>query len=442
MATQFMALQKDIRWEAEKSPLLVDVAGLRSAAMQLDGYERRFLLFVPQQYQIGMQIPLWILAPGDNDHAEKFLVASGLVQVAEQRNFAIAVLEGYNLHLNVQLNALAVDELPDDVRYTRAVLRAVAEKIRINMRQVYCAGFSRGARFCSRLASEFSSFVMSVAAVGGIRFPDPSNATRPLPIIAFHGTKDPINPFWGKGNTSYWDTSVPTAIQSWAHFNGCKSRVIVRIARDVCMFKHSDCKDDAEVLLIAIEGGGHTWPGSEHKFPGWFGHKTLSIDARELMWDFFRNHPVSPACHTSMEGETCHRAVSQAVANGTSRDSCLTHIQASLHRNIQADCPLPCEDGCRPVLPDLQEQSEAQVIFMFAGCVFILVMAVVIFWLIASIIRHLFKQSDCRKTSLMSLRGASESNQTNDSNGKTGAEFARATSEWDSLVIDAKNIKL
>ena len=65
-----------------------------------------------------------------------------------------------------------------------------------------------------------------------------------------------------------------------------------RVAADVTRRSYSRCADRADVVLYAIEGGGHTWPGGG-ALPEWFvGSTTQSIDAAELMWEFFRDHPL------------------------------------------------------------------------------------------------------------------------------------------------------
>lgn len=49
--------------------------------------------------------------------------------------------------------------------------------------------------------------------------------------------------------------------------------------------------DGAEVVLVTIEGGGHTWPG--RRPPVWFiGRSTRTVSANELMWEFFTRHPL------------------------------------------------------------------------------------------------------------------------------------------------------
>jgi polyhydroxybutyrate depolymerase len=50
-------------------------------------------------------------------------------------------------------------------------------------------------------------------------------------------------------------------------------------------------RDGAEVVLIVIDGGGHTWPGREPRLAA-LGISTRDISANDLMWEFFEHHPL------------------------------------------------------------------------------------------------------------------------------------------------------
>ena len=50
-------------------------------------------------------------------------------------------------------------------------------------------------------------------------------------------------------------------------------------------------KDGAEVVLVTIEGGGHTWPGKEPPI-SFIGKSTKNISANDLIWEFFEKHPM------------------------------------------------------------------------------------------------------------------------------------------------------
>ncbi|NMD03070.1 MAG: phospholipase, partial [Bacteroidales bacterium] len=49
--------------------------------------------------------------------------------------------------------------------------------------------------------------------------------------------------------------------------------------------------DGTEVILYAVEGGGHTWPGGFQYLPAWIiGKTSRDIDANEVIWAFFKRH--------------------------------------------------------------------------------------------------------------------------------------------------------
>ena len=65
------------------------------------------------------------------------------------------------------------------------------------------------------------------------------------------------------------------------------------------------CKADSEVVLIEIEGGGHTWPGQK-PIVSLLGESTMDISANDLMWEFFRSirndRPNRVSRHAIIEG--------------------------------------------------------------------------------------------------------------------------------------------
>jgi poly(3-hydroxybutyrate) depolymerase len=49
-----------------------------------------------------------------------------------------------------------------------------------------------------------------------------------------------------------------------------------------------------EAELYRVEGGGHSWPGSEllANVENVVGHTTMSISTNEVMWEFLEQHPL------------------------------------------------------------------------------------------------------------------------------------------------------
>jgi polyhydroxybutyrate depolymerase len=54
------------------------------------------------------------------------------------------------------------------------------------------------------------------------------------------------------------------------------------------------CPGGATVQLYVVEGGGHTWPGSQFSQAGVaaLGPTTFDIDANQVIWAFFQAHPM------------------------------------------------------------------------------------------------------------------------------------------------------
>jgi len=312
-------------------------------------------------------LPLWLLAPGSSDTSSVFLRMSGVLPHSNERKFALAALQGSHLNLNVASHGQPVPWGPDDVMYTKSVLRDVLKRVDVDMSRIRCVGFSRGGRFCSRLASELSSFISAIAPVSGIRFPEPNNSTRPMPIIAFHGTNDPINPWQGNGNPQYWHEPVLGAVQRWADRNGCVTYKEHEVTSNVIYCMHLDCQDNANVYLVKIRGGGHTWPGTSWTYrPAWrYGKVNKDIDANAQIFEFFAQHHRPATCHTAKQGETCHSHVVWVKHTGLKTQprlykdltnaSTFEDVQAFLRRHIFADCPSPCQAKMKKKKPHKQK---------------------------------------------------------------------------------------
>src|SRR5204863_8711576 len=111
---------------------------------------------------------------------------------------------------------------------------------------------------------------------------------------------DRFAPFQGgKGEQSVSGTdfySVDHSIRAWVKANGCQEEpAVVELpdtAKDgtqVVRKTYGGGKNGAEVVLVVIEGGGHTWPGQPPPV-GFIGKSALNVSANDLMWEFFQKH--------------------------------------------------------------------------------------------------------------------------------------------------------
>jgi len=94
------------------------------------------------------------------------------------------------------------------------------------------------------------------------------------------------------------DESVEDSIRTWCKIDECPETPALSEFPDqtddgtvVRRKAYGPGKDGTEVVLIEIEGGGHTWPGQKSPL-ALIGKSTLDVSANDLMWEFFQKHPV------------------------------------------------------------------------------------------------------------------------------------------------------
>jgi polyhydroxybutyrate depolymerase len=246
------------------------------------GVERRFLVRLPAGYAGRSALPVVLELHGSGGTPEGQLATSQLQTLADTEHFAIVLPASLGERWNVPPDPAK----PDDVRFIADTLDEVGRLFCVDARQVFATGFSGGGRMSSQLACDLSGRIAAIAAIGGIRFPGPCSDARSMPILAFHGTADPTNPYAG-GGQPYWGTSVESAIDGWASHNGCGARRESPVAPSVAQLAYGGggC---ADVVLYRIDGFGHAWPGQIYPDP-------KSGTANALLWSFFRNHPLPSA---------------------------------------------------------------------------------------------------------------------------------------------------
>jgi polyhydroxybutyrate depolymerase len=188
----------------------------------------------------------------------------------------------------------------DEVAFIDALLGDLARAYPVDARRVYATGMSNGAVMAYRLAAELSARIAAVAPVAGAVAAALGPPARPVPVLHFHGTLDEYVPFLGgKGPRSITGTpycSVEESIRTWVRWDGCdqtpSAEVLSRDGDELRVRRqtYGGGKDGAEVVLVVVEGGGHTWPG--RKSPAKvLGKSATNISANDLMWEFFQKHP-------------------------------------------------------------------------------------------------------------------------------------------------------
>jgi poly(3-hydroxybutyrate) depolymerase len=166
--------------------------GVNCRLMDVDGYTRRYVVWVPLA-GVPPQPPAVFMLHGASGTGEQFLRRSGWREKATQEGF-VAIFPTAVPHFVLEHRRFSTHwhhyGLPHDIDPTRrpagypatapwpaddvAFIRAITEDLRTHLaiddRRMYVAGFSSGGQMCARLGVELSDRIAAVAChTGGLR---------------------------------------------------------------------------------------------------------------------------------------------------------------------------------------------------------------------------------------------------------------------------------
>lgn len=288
----------------------------RRASFVYDGLKRTFKIHFPPFYNKSLQMPLVIALHGKGGNAESMILITrkGFNKLADKDGFLMVYPNGIGLNWNDgrmddETNDRAHRENIDDVGFISVLIDLMIKDYNIDPRRVYVTGISNGAIMSYRLACELSHKITAIAPVDGnipyLLFPGCSPA-RPISVLAINNVDDPLVPFEGGDIYGTFPRvklgkvlSADESINFWVKRNNCSPEPVVTEEPDtdpqdgtrVTRKNYSNGTDGTEVILYAIEGGGHTWPGGiQYKPVGIIGKTCRDIDANEIIWSFFKKH--------------------------------------------------------------------------------------------------------------------------------------------------------
>jgi polyhydroxybutyrate depolymerase len=266
------------------------------------GLLRDALVHVPPSYDanVGEMLVLNFHGYGSNAAEEEILTLMN--PVADSRGFMVVYPDGIDSSWNAgACCGDAWNNSVDDVAFTQALLAELEAQYCIDPARVYATGMSNGGFFSQRLGCEMASTFAAIAPVAGVMGIDPSTClpSRPMPVLEFHGTADPVVPYdggaaaSGLGGSLVVFQSVAETISTWVARDSCSAPpATIYATGDATCVENGRCAGGSEVVLCTIAGGGHTWPGG---VPIPLGKTSTSISATDTMADFFLAHPMPQA---------------------------------------------------------------------------------------------------------------------------------------------------
>jgi polyhydroxybutyrate depolymerase len=279
--------------------------GSTTIKLRQGSVDRTALVHVPAGYTGKTRVPLVLNLHGSGSTAAKQRLFTGMNGTANADGFVVAypqgaIPDGSGFDWNVPGQLLFGGRKvpagsPSDVAFLGLLITRLESAYCIDVHRVYATGFSGGARMTSELACALAGRLAAVAPVSGLRFPADCHASRPVPVLSFHGTADLVDPFAGHGQP-YWTYGVAEAARRWAAHDGCAARPATKHpGSTVTLTAYGGCKGGAAVELYAISGEGHEWPGGPALPPSLtrvLGAQSTAVDADAVMWRFFAAHPL------------------------------------------------------------------------------------------------------------------------------------------------------
>ena len=156
----------------------------------------------------------------------------------------------------------------------------------IDSTMIYADGISNGGGMAYVLSCTLSDRIAAIGLVAAAETLPLSwcGDHRPVPMIAFHGTADPIVPYKG-GHSLLAPESfpdMPAWVSDWARRNRCALPPRdSAIATDATRRAYTGCADSADVVFYTILGGGHTWPGGKPLPRILFGRTSRDVECYE-----------------------------------------------------------------------------------------------------------------------------------------------------------------
>jgi polyhydroxybutyrate depolymerase len=274
-------------------------APAEAAQLDFGGLARTYSLHVPPGVEHPAGLVVNLHAAGATGQQQAAL--TNYDAVADAYGFAAVYPDGVDLSWADGRGASEPDRRGiDDVGFLSALIGKLVGDFGIDPGHVYVTGLSAGAFMANRLACDRADLITAVAPVAGtLGVNVPCNPSRPVSVLQTHGTADPVVPYDGgpmTGRSGSSDILSATAMsERWRQIDGCPGPVqdvlpsAVGDGTTTRRSTSSPCKAGSAVVLLSVDGGGHTWPSAPDVLAT-VGSTTHTFNASFASWQFFAAH--------------------------------------------------------------------------------------------------------------------------------------------------------
>jgi polyhydroxybutyrate depolymerase len=302
-------------------------AGDHAFSLSHGGLPRDYFVHVPPSYDGSHATAVIINLHGGTGSAETAKAGSQMDASADAAGYLVVYPEAREVGAfnkkkwNNGPRAETKDQgVADDVGFVAAMLDALATDFAVDTKRIFATGISNGGMMAYRLACELSDRIAAAAPIASQRMVDPCTPSRPISVIHFHGLEDGLVPHAGGPSSSDGlglepgsgcpilftamaladdMMSAESSIGAFATRNNCPGTPssISHGAQAECR-SYGPCDSDSAVVLCTMADSGHTWPGGAYEadfscFVPIVGAISQDINANNMMWTFFQEHPLT-----------------------------------------------------------------------------------------------------------------------------------------------------
>jgi polyhydroxybutyrate depolymerase len=223
---------------------------------------------------------------GFTSNGQQQVFFSGMNPLADEEGFIVVYPDGVMNSWNAGACCGGAMQMQvDDVGFVRALVARLQGELCVDARRVYATGMSNGGFMSHRLACEAADLVAAVAPVSCVNGMDTCAPSRPVPVLMFNGTLDPLVSYEG-----LLYEGVAETFAGWAERDGCDGAPTAGpTVGQASSEAYLDCDAGARVIQWTHEGMGHCWPGNP-VCP--FGEASVDIAANAEMWAFFSEYAL------------------------------------------------------------------------------------------------------------------------------------------------------
>lgn len=259
-------------------------AGTRIHTVRSTGMTRSYRLTIPNGYTGEARVPLVVDLHGAGSNAFEETLLTHAVSEAGERGWIVATPDAGTVFWLLQARD------GQDVTFLERVAQDVAARLCIAPQRRFVMGMSNGAAMSAAATCGAPDLFAAAAPVAGINIAG-TCLERPIPLLAVHGTADPIVPYAGGpirgvNGVSFSVPPVLDKLAAWSVRNQCTSGpTSTVVVPSITRIAYAGCAAPTE--LLKVSRGGHTWPGGPD-LPSRLGRTNHAIDATEMIFDFFQ----------------------------------------------------------------------------------------------------------------------------------------------------------